>query len=75
VFITLPVNSVFPRHVILLMSEHFEDCTKGGNQFLDYSKVEFDYVNDTFYYLTGKFNLNKKFSLLLLKFENRNRQN
>ena len=41
--------------LVLLMAETFEDCTKGGAKFIDYSGIEFDYVNDTSYVLTGSF--------------------
>jgi hypothetical protein len=36
------------------MGENFEDCTEGGSKFADYTGIEFDYVNDTQYYMTGK---------------------
>jgi hypothetical protein len=39
---------------MLLMSERYEDCTKGGAKFADFSGIEFEYVNDTQFYLNGK---------------------
>jgi hypothetical protein len=40
--------------LVLLMGENFEDCTEGGAKFFDYSGLEFEYENDTSYYLTGR---------------------
>lgn len=36
------------------MSDTFEDCSEGGAKYADYSGLEYDYVNDTTYYLSGK---------------------
>jgi hypothetical protein len=40
--------------LFLLMSEQSEDCTEGGAKFVDFSGIEFEYTNDTHYYLSGK---------------------
>lgn len=40
--------------ILMLMKEEFEDCTKGGSsKFIDWTGIEFDYVNDTTYFLDG----------------------
>lgn len=41
--------------IILLMAEHYEDCTKNGPaKYVDLSGLEFEYVNDTTFYLNGE---------------------
>lgn len=40
--------------VVLLMDENFVDCTKGGAKYVDYTGLEYVYVNDTTYYLNGE---------------------
>lgn len=40
--------------LIILMNEEFEDCTEGGPaKYIDWSGLEYDYVNDTTYFLNG----------------------
>jgi hypothetical protein len=41
--------------VLLLMGEKYEDCTKGGAKILDWSDIEFEYTDDTTYFLKGMF--------------------
>jgi hypothetical protein len=50
----LLVTSSVNSKLFLLMSENFEDCTEGGAKFVDFSGIEFEYTNDTHYYLSGK---------------------
>lgn len=50
----IAVLSAVDLKVIMLMSDSFEDCSDGGAKYIDYSGLEYDYVNDTTYYLSGK---------------------
>lgn len=48
------VSCAIDSRIIMLMSDTFEDCSEGGAKYADYSGLEYDYVNDTTYYLSGK---------------------
>jgi len=40
--------------IVFLMGEKYEDCSTGGSyKFLDYSGLEYEYENDTAFFLTG----------------------
>lgn len=45
--------SIVNSKLFLLMAESYEDCTEGGAKFVDFSGVEFEYVNDTLFFLNG----------------------
>ncbi|KAG5676223.1 hypothetical protein PVAND_006072 [Polypedilum vanderplanki] len=45
---------------LLLMGEKVTDCTKDGAKFGNWSRVQFEYVNDTTYYLNGIFKVERK---------------
>lgn len=49
--------SAIESKVIMLMGDAFEDCSQGGAKYVDYSGLEYDYVNDTTYYLSGEFSM------------------
>lgn len=52
--ITIALNVVNSK-IVLLFNEEFEDCSKGGHaKFVDFSGLEYDYVNDTTYFLNGE---------------------
>lgn len=39
---------------LILMGERTEECTKGGAKFINMSRVEYEYVDDTTYFLNGE---------------------
>lgn len=43
----------FDAKIIILLSEKFEDCGDPAEKYIDWTGVEYEYVNDTEYYLTG----------------------
>lgn len=57
IVIIVAVTNVVQPKIVMMMSEEFEDCTEGGAKYFDFSGLEYEYVNDTSYFLNGKQNL------------------
>lgn len=63
----LQIQTVLSK-VQVFPADSYEDCSDGGKaKYIDFSGLEYEYVNDTEYALTGKFNKFNNFCHVKLK--------